>query len=199
MPEALQAFVADVLAARQRDPEPRAVAGFVRERLRTLVADATWLPDAAREGSPEHYTQHVLYVAPDRSFSVVALVWHPGQTTPIHDHVCWCVVGVYEGEESQTHYHLMDAGADRPLVEVARERAARGDCSSLVPPEENIHRVSNAGHGRAISIHVYGADIEALGSSINQRFDDLPIRAVDGTAVPSGARRWRTQDFGTGL
>jgi hypothetical protein len=27
----------------------------------------------------------------------------------------------------------------------------------------------------AISIHVYGADLEALGSSIHRRYDDLPV------------------------
>jgi hypothetical protein len=27
----------------------------------------------------------------------------------------------------------------------------------------------------AISIHVYGADLERLGSSIHRRYDDLPV------------------------
>lgn len=188
---ALRSFVADLSVARGRDARPRAMADFAARRLPGLLADRTWLPDSAQAGSTERYTQHVLVVAPDRSFSVVALVWRPGQATPIHDHVCWCVVGVYEGEESQTRYHLMRSGADRYLVEAGRQRAGRGDCSSLVPPEENIHRVSNAGTGRAISLHVYGADIEALGTSINQRFDDLPIR---GTAPPERApRSWRSE------
>ena len=40
--------------------------------------------------------------------------------------------------------------------------------------------VANAGAERAISIHVYGADIERLGSSINKTFDHLPVRELDG-------------------
>lgn len=186
----LTAFTADVLAEGRRTTDPRAIADFVKRRLGSLVADPGWLPEAAREGSPDRYRQHLLYVAPDRSFSVVALVWTPGQATPIHDHVCWCVVGVYEGAETQTRYHLVGDGSERFLVETGRELAPRGTCTALVPPEENIHRVANGGETRAISLHVYGADIEALGSSINRRFDDLSIREPVSGAAP---RAWRTE------
>jgi len=53
---------------------------------------------------------------------------------------------------------------------------------NLLPPEEDIHRVTNAGTGKAISIHVYGADIGKFGSSINHVFDDLPLRPDPGNA-----------------
>ena len=186
----LTSFAADVLATMRATQDRRVIAEFVRERLGSLVADPNWLPDAAREGSPDRYRQHLLYVAPDRSFSVVALVWTPGQATPIHDHVCWCVVGVYLGAETQTLYHLVADGEERYLVETGRALAERGSCAALVPPEENIHRVANGGTTLAISLHVYGADIEALGSSINRRFDDLSIREPVSGAAP---RAWRTE------
>jgi predicted metal-dependent enzyme (double-stranded beta helix superfamily) len=41
-----------------------------------------------------------------------------------------------------------------------------------VPPASNIHRVEAAGHEKTISIHVYGAHIQRLGTSILRRFDD---------------------------
>ena len=187
-PGALDAFISDlaVLHERCRDDE----AGLVeatRLRLAQLVAEPDVLPASAIEGSPDHYTQHVLHVSPDRSHSVVALVWYPGQHTPIHDHVSWCVVGVYEGTESQTLYHLSEDRDGLCLVEKGRERATRGTCTSLIPPAENIHKVANDGSGLAISIHVYGADIERLGSSINKTFDELPIREPLGSPV----RAWR--------
>lgn len=182
----------DEVRRTQDDGLPRAeLVEQVRQALSHLIADAAWLPPDARVGDPERYTQHLLYVAPDRSFSVVALVWDPGQYTPIHDHVTWCVVGVLEGRESQTRYHLGRDHGGPCLVEVGREVAPRGSCSSLVPPEENIHRVTNDSDARAISIHVYGADIEALGTSINQRFDGLPIRQPSGDQL--GQRRWRDE------
>jgi 3-mercaptopropionate dioxygenase len=111
---------------------------------------------------------------------VVALVWLPGQRTPIHDHVSWCVVGVYQGIERETHYQLVeDAGGSR-LVPGGTFEARPGHVEALVPPQENIHEVTAVGAEKTISIHVYGADIERLGTSILRRFDDveqLPLAA----------------------
>jgi predicted metal-dependent enzyme (double-stranded beta helix superfamily) len=53
--------------------------------------------------------------------------------------------------------------------------APRGHVEALVPPEGDIHAVTAAGRETAISIHVYGADIERLGSSIHRRYDDLEV------------------------
>ena len=184
----LDSFISDLalLHERHRDDEPSLVEA-VRSRLAELVVEADVLPASAREGSPDRYTQHILHVSPDRSHSVVALVWYPGQQTAIHDHVSWCVVGVYEGTESQTLYHLAEDDDGHCLVERGHETAGRGSCTALIPPAENIHRVANAGTGRAISIHVYGADIGQLGSSINRTFDHLAIRdRADATP-----RSWR--------
>lgn len=188
LPAALEGFIRDlaILHERCRDDQ----AGLVeatRLRLAELVAQPDVVPESARVGSPYRYTQHVLHVAPDRSHSIVALVWYPGQRTPIHDHVSWCVVGVYEGTESQTRYHLAEDDGGLCLIETGREIAGQGSCTSLIPPAENIHRVANEGSGRAISIHVYGADIERLGTSINKTFDDVPIRDAAGASV----RTWR--------
>ena len=47
-----------------------------------------------------------LYVAPDGSFSIVALVWRPGQITRIHDHITWCVFGVIQGVEHEVSIHI---------------------------------------------------------------------------------------------
>jgi predicted metal-dependent enzyme (double-stranded beta helix superfamily) len=100
-------------------------------------------------------------------------VWRPGQRTPIHDHVSWCVVGVYRGIEHETHYRLVDGA----LVATESIEAHPGDVEALIPPAENIHVVEAAGEGLTISIHVYGADIELLGSSVYRRFDDLAVAA----------------------
>jgi len=129
----------------------------------------------------------LIAVAPSRRFSVLSLVWLPGQVTAIHDHISWCVVGVLQGKEREQRYGLRQgAGTSRWLVPLETTELEPASCSVLIPPEENIHRVRNAGESLAISIHVYGADIAVWGSSINQCFDDLPIRSGDeaGIAIP---------------
>ena len=187
---ALDAFIGDLAALHVRfGADVDGLVAATRERLAALVRQPGILPADACIGSPDRYTQHVLHVAADRSHSVVALVWYPGQCTPIHDHVSWCVVGVHEGTETQTLYHLAEDSDGLCLVEIGRETAGAGSCSALIPPAENIHRVANAGAARAISIHVYGADIERLGSSINRTFDELPVREL----APTSRQAWRAR------
>lgn len=146
---------------------PRALAAA--DVLPTFLADTDLLADEQRVGDPEAYRQHILHVEDDGLFSVVALVWLPGQVTPIHDHVSWCVVGVYEGNEEEEVFALSDDGLRRRAV----NRNPVGTVSALTPPGD-IHRVRNTGDGTTISIHVYGADIFVLGSSIRRRYD-LPV------------------------
>jgi predicted metal-dependent enzyme (double-stranded beta helix superfamily) len=122
-----------------------------------------------RVGDPEGYRQHVLHVADDGAFSLVALVWLPGQATPIHDHLSWCVVGVHEGDEEEVRYAVH---ADR-LVTTEQLVNPRGSVSVALPPGD-IHLVRNAGTGLAVSLHVYGVDVRRTGNSI-RRLYDLPV------------------------
>jgi predicted metal-dependent enzyme (double-stranded beta helix superfamily) len=163
------AFADFVRDAESAIDNPRAIA----LRLRGLLAQDGWLAPEHQLPGEDNYRQHLLHVSDCRGLSVVALVWRPGQRTPIHDHVSWCVVGVYRGIERETHYRL---AGDR-LVQTESIEAQPGDVEALIPPAENIHVVEAAGDELTISIHVYGADIERLGSSVYRRFDDLPVAA----------------------
>ena len=163
------AFASFVRDAERLIGDPHAIA----DRLRPLLALDGWLEPRHQLGGRDTYRQHLLYVSPSRRLSVVALVWLPGQRTPIHDHVSWCVVGVYRGAESEVHYELVERNGRRCLVPVAVLEAPAGHVEALVPPASNIHSVAASGSGKTISIHVYGADIERLGSSILRRYDDL--------------------------
>ena len=163
------AFAAFVRDAERLIEDPHAIA----ERLKPLLAADGWLAPEHRQPGADTYRQHLLHVSKSRRLSVVALVWLPGQRTPIHDHVSWCVVGVYRGVERETHYRLVERGGRRRLMTVGSFEAHPGHVEALVPPGENIHSVAAAGSTKTISIHVYGADIERLGTSILRRFDDL--------------------------
>jgi len=168
---AAHAFTAFVEDAERLVEHPHAIG----DRLGRLLAVDGWLAPEHQVGSRDGYRQHLLHVSPSRRLSVVALVWLPGQATPIHDHVSWCVVGVYRGVERETHYKLADVDGRRHLVPAGTVHARPGHVEVLVPPESNIHAVTAVGREKTISIHVYGADIERLGTSILRRFDD-PVR-----------------------
>ena len=76
----------------------------------------------------DSYRQHLLHVSSCRRLSVVALVWRPGSATPIHDHVSWCVVGVYRGVEQETRYQLVERGG-REYLQASR-RSTRTPATS---------------------------------------------------------------------
>lgn len=151
-----------------------AVGRGVADALRRSLCACELLTPEQLEPDPAKYRQHVLHVEPDGSFSIAALVWMPGQATPIHDHVSWCAVGVYRGDEYETRYELRSSDGAPHLVEVGQTINAAGFVDALVPPGD-IHRVANNGDGVAVSLHVYGADLGVLGCSIRHEYD-LPVR-----------------------
>jgi predicted metal-dependent enzyme (double-stranded beta helix superfamily) len=145
----------------------------VADMLAHFIGLEDLLNDAQLAADPQDYQQHILHVEGDGSFSIAALVWLPGQETPIHDHVSWCVVGVYRGREYATTYRLVNGDASS-LVEERRFVNGAGTIEALVPPGD-IHKVGNYGDGVAVSLHIYGADLHKLGCSIRRRYD-LPVR-----------------------
>ncbi|MEU4295044.1 cysteine dioxygenase family protein [Kribbella sp. NPDC026596] len=138
-------------------------AQLVAEQLRRHLPTPDVLTAEQRVGSADRYRSHTLHVEPDGSFSIIALVWRPGQVTRIHDHVTWCVFGVIQGVE---HEDLYDA--DLRLIGQSDNHV--GDVSGFAPPGD-IHRVNNTSDGTAISIHIYGTDVTRIGSSVRRYYD----------------------------
>ena len=138
-------------------------AALVAADLRRHLPGPDVLTDEQRLGSPDDYQGHTLHIEPDGSFSIVALVWRPGQVTRIHDHTTWCVFGVTQGTE---HEDLFDA--DLNLIGSSDNQV--GDVSGFAPPGD-IHRVHNNADTPAISIHIYGTDVTRLGSSARRYYD----------------------------
>jgi predicted metal-dependent enzyme (double-stranded beta helix superfamily) len=127
--------------------------------LADLIAQDDWLPDDYAQPDPVHYRQYLLYADPLDRFSVVSFVWGPGQSTPIHDHTVWGLIGVLRGGEICTSYNLSDAG----LTPGVTCRLNPGMIDAVSPRIGDIHKVSNAFEDRtSISIHVYGGDIGAI-------------------------------------
>ena len=138
-------------------------ARLVADQLRRHLPTADVLTAEQRAGSPDTYVGHTLHVEPDGSFSIVGLVWRPGQITRIHDHVTWCVFGVIQGSEQEELF-------DTDLKLIGRSENPVGEVSGFAPPGD-IHRVHNTSDTTAISIHIYGTDVTRVGSSARRYYD----------------------------
>lgn len=131
-------------------------AQLVAEELRAHLPGPDVLTTEQRLGLPDDHCSHTLHVESDGSFSIVALVWRTGQSSRIHDHVTWCVLGVIQGVEREEIY-------DADLNLVGSRDNQVGEIGGLAPPGD-IHRVRNMSETTAISIHIYGTDINRIGS-----------------------------------
>ena len=136
---------------------------LVADQLRRHLPTPDVLTAEQRLGSPDRYCDHTLYIEPDGSFSIIAVIWRPGQATRIHDHVTWCAVGVIQGVEHEDLY-------DADLNLIGHNENHVGDVSGFAPPGD-IHRVHNTEETTAISIHVYGTDLNRIGSSVRRYYD----------------------------
>ena len=124
--------------------------------LGALVSNDQWLPPQYAQPLPDKYSQYLLYCDPQDRFSVVSFVWGPGQSTPVHDHTVWGLVGVLRGAERCDEFEYRDGKIHDPddshIMTV-------GQVEAVSPTIGDWHRVSNASDGISISIHVYGGNI----------------------------------------
>jgi predicted metal-dependent enzyme (double-stranded beta helix superfamily) len=138
-------------------------AELVADQLRAHLPGPGIMTPDQRLGEPGRVAGHLLHAEPDGAFSILGLVWRPGQTTRIHDHITWCVVGVLSGVE---HEELFDEA----LNPLGTRDNLPGEVSGFAPPGD-IHRIRNAGDETAISLHIYGTDISRVGSSARRFYD----------------------------
>jgi predicted metal-dependent enzyme (double-stranded beta helix superfamily) len=167
-------LVTAVRSVVDRRADWRQTARLVARELEQHLPSANVLTPEQRSGDAEGYSSYPLHTEPDGSFSVVALVWRPGQVTAIHDHVTWCVFGVIRGVEHEELF-LLDEERNC-LVEAGTRTNDAGAVSGFAPPGD-IHRVRNVGDDTAISIHIYGTDVSRIGSSV-RRYYDQPVLPV---------------------
>ena len=158
----LDRFISRALACSREHPAPAdCVLAVAPLMLELMEGASTFLQPQHFRSDPQHYARNLIYAAPDKSVSLYALVWLPGQWTPIHDHGSWGVVGVLEGVLEERNYVRLspDRAADHD-IELARGGVillARGAVTSFVPNPDHIHVTGvPADRPRAVSLHLYG-------------------------------------------
>lgn len=159
---ALERFIAQATARSCEQPDPADCVLALAPLMLELIEHAgTFLEPEHYRSSPTGYTRNLIYDAPDKCLSLYALVWLPGQWTPVHDHGSWGVVGVIEGTLEERSYVRLspDRGADE-AIDLARGGTillARGAVTSFVPNPDHIHITGvPAERPRAVSLHLYG-------------------------------------------
>ena len=155
------AFITAMDALVIQTTDPQACAAFVQRALVDLLHTPDCLAAKYTRPAPESYARHLVYRHPKDCYTVVAMVWGPGQGTPIHDHGgIWCVEGVYRGQMQVTQYDVTPLYAQHvKALPVRHITAGLGNVGALIPPHE-YHVMANTSQETAITLHVYGGELK---------------------------------------
>jgi predicted metal-dependent enzyme (double-stranded beta helix superfamily) len=137
--------------------------------LRRVVSVPDLLAPELRAARADCYARRTIWSDPAGRFTVLSLVWSPGQFSPPHAHDAWCAYAVLENTLTETLYELdTSRHRARPAGIFLREP---GYACFAGPGLEQIHRLGNAGDVPAISIHVYGVEGSRVGTHVNRLMD----------------------------
>jgi len=172
-------FIAAFSALLDTHPDEAHVRSEGGALLAELVRDDDWLPASHAAPDTQRYRQYPLHIDAAGRFSVVSFVWGPGQSTPIHDHTVWGLIGMLRGAEYSQGYRF--AGPRQLVAAGLPVRLEPGQVEAVSPAIGDIHRVHNAFDDRvSISIHVYGADIGRIARSTYDERDGSRREFVSG-------------------
>jgi len=151
---------------------PHAMPAATKAAMRGYLCQTELLRPEHKTGSADNYRRHLLYADPQRQFSILAIVWQPGQRTAVHGHTAWGAVGVFSGNPYCEIFDTSVNASPRMRVEPTVKLLLKPqDMATVQPGIDDVHRIGNDGPAAAITIHVYGRDLLAQPASINITFN----------------------------
>ncbi len=119
------------------------------------------LADDQKRVDTQMYARNAIHLGDADGVSLFALVWLPGQWTPIHDHGTWGVVGILEGVLEERSYLSIDNSLkDNDKIELQPGGIillGKGSVSTFVPNPDHIHMTGvPKDRDKVVSLHLYG-------------------------------------------
>ena len=164
-------FARDIDSCVRRYSNELEILRDVKPLLEKLIqTDNSVLKDAFAPRK-DRFAMNLIHMPKDEMFSIIGGVWYPGQTTPIHDHLTWAIIGVYDGEEREALFRRTDDGSNPKIAKIEKvsEKINRKGHVTVLG-QRGIHRVDNVSDKPTTSIHIYGRDI---GSAERHSYDPV--------------------------
>jgi len=176
----LHQFLADITRLVDSSPAEPDLVAQAQVLMTGLLEQDDWLQPEFTLPHPHQPQQFLIYADPQSRFSVVSMVCGPGQSTPIHDHTVWGLMGMLRGSLSCQPYSRMSDGRWVPAG--FQIDMLPGDIEAVSPRTGDVHKVWNPLPDRvSISIEIYEGPIGLLERHI-YREDGTRQVFVDGYA-----------------
>jgi predicted metal-dependent enzyme (double-stranded beta helix superfamily) len=146
-----------------------AMGARIAHALRAAAAVPDFLSSELRTPRAGCYARHTIASDPAGRFTLLSIVWAPGQFSSPHAHDTWCAYAVAENPLTETLYDF-DPQSGKAIAAGTAQRAPGYACFAPAGLEQ-IHRLGNAGGVGAISIHAYGVESARVGTHVNRPMD----------------------------
>jgi predicted metal-dependent enzyme (double-stranded beta helix superfamily) len=165
------ALLASEIAAACREPLS-AKGPWIKAALARAALDPDLLKPEHRLTQSDCYARHILHSDAGGLFTILAIVWAPGQFSAAHAHHTWCGYAVCENPLDETLFRFdpVQSAAEPVRTEV---RVPGYSCYAGAGLDQ-IHRLGNSGPRPAISIHAYGVERERIATHVNRVVDVAP-------------------------
>ena len=162
-PYRLYRFLTDLEDLLKREPGDRQRLQALYPLVQRLLQSSEWLQLIPIAPDPKTgWAVEILYDEPDFPLTVQLVAWEPQRVSPIHNHGCWGLVALLQGQE-ENRFWRRAPGDSTQLVEAGSLVLNPGDLVCLMP--DAIHRVKALGTTPTISFNVYGE------TDYDQRFE----------------------------
>lgn len=134
--------------------------------LKRWVGRQDWLEEKYYHVDMEvGYSSWLIHEEKDHTLAVYIDAWYPGRGIVPHDHKTWGIVGSVIGVEKNFFWTRIDDGSKPGYAEIKRQDSVvlrpAGAIVSFLP--DDIHSVVNESETLAISLHVYGKNLNYSG------------------------------------
>ena len=161
-PKKLLPFIAALRALHVQEQDDRTNLKNVSAILKRWIGRSDWLEDKYYEVDTKvGFSSWLVHEEEDHTLAVNLVAWESGREIVPHDHKTWGVVGSVIGVEKNFLWKRIDDHSAPDYVEIVKEKAAvirqAGEVVCFLP--DDIHSVINESGEVAISLHVYGKNL----------------------------------------
>lgn len=166
--EKLNDFIAFVHTTIARTSNSKMLVSRLIDRFTSMLFE-DFIPTSLMQTIPNTFAQYLIYRSFSPELSLMAMVVPFGVATPVHDHLAWGLVGVYQGQQKEKVYSPnVTSSSKQSLILKEVNSLRRGDVSIILPPENDIHMIETISEIPSVSLHLLGTDI---GCKIRHTYD----------------------------